>query len=483
MTTYVHVLDPLHENMNAEDIAMVQALYSRDPQSVAAHLKKVSETGSGKFMDRYYTGYGHDSIGDCGVAHVFVEGVSLLCAVALEHHPLFNGQESSTRYIDFSQAGLVTPEDTPEMHRAIKDIQDRQMQLYQDVVAHVEELLIEEHLSKTALDKDHASYPHDLEVARKATRARAFDAARGFLPTGVKTNVTITMGLRPLRDHLRVLSQMPMHEIRSVAAMIWDRLSDEYPHSFPARPTDPGPDPANPGPDYMSPRQFAETAFGAKDPAWHKHLGESFYHFGSLVPYDKVKLSHISHFPSVIDDLAGYNDGEILIPLQQRQRGGPVPTYVSRLANIQMQYPLDFGSYRDIHRHRRCDHDLCWVDVQSSAHRWYVDQISAELEDQHISLVAEAQDLYHELGLNSLQAQYLCVLGQQVQGEMRMDIGEAVYIAELRSSKTVHPTLRPIAQQLGEYVEQHFKIPVHIDRDPDPGVVLRRGTQDITEVK
>lgn len=34
--------------------AMMQALYSRDPQSVFAHIKKVEEIGSEKFMASYY---------------------------------------------------------------------------------------------------------------------------------------------------------------------------------------------------------------------------------------------------------------------------------------------------------------------------------------------------------------------------------------------------------------------------------------------
>nr|MDP9127602.1 thymidylate synthase [Pseudomonadota bacterium] len=58
----IFVIDDQHP----EDLAMLQALYSRSPASVLSHLEKLKQTGSGKFMDNYYVGYGHASIGDCG---------------------------------------------------------------------------------------------------------------------------------------------------------------------------------------------------------------------------------------------------------------------------------------------------------------------------------------------------------------------------------------------------------------------------------
>jgi len=51
----IRVLDG-HDVPNPEDLAMLQALYSRSPQSVDDHLERVRSVGSGKFMDQYYTG-------------------------------------------------------------------------------------------------------------------------------------------------------------------------------------------------------------------------------------------------------------------------------------------------------------------------------------------------------------------------------------------------------------------------------------------
>ncbi|MBP9828132.1 hypothetical protein KBC55_03165, partial [Patescibacteria group bacterium] len=77
------------DGFSPEDSAMLQALYSRDPKSVLTHVSKVLESGSGKFMERYYVGYNHKSIGDCGSTTVCVEGISMLAAKALQDWRLY----------------------------------------------------------------------------------------------------------------------------------------------------------------------------------------------------------------------------------------------------------------------------------------------------------------------------------------------------------------------------------------------------------
>ena len=101
---------------NPEDNAMLQALYSRSSSSVLEHTKKIEKTGSGKFMSQFYMGYGHASIADCGFVTLYFEGISMLAAKAIEDNPLFNGQECSSRYIDFSKQDFHNPfpVDSPE---------------------------------------------------------------------------------------------------------------------------------------------------------------------------------------------------------------------------------------------------------------------------------------------------------------------------------------------------------------------------------
>ena len=99
----------VYDEFNPEDTAMMQALYSRSAASVVEHVEKVKQSGSGKFMEKFYVGYGHASIADCGSTTIFIEGVSMLVAKAIEDWPLYSGQETSSRYIDMSQQAIVDP--------------------------------------------------------------------------------------------------------------------------------------------------------------------------------------------------------------------------------------------------------------------------------------------------------------------------------------------------------------------------------------
>ena len=104
----------VYDEFNPQDTAMMQALYSRSASSVKEHVEKVKSSGSGKFMEKFYVGYGHASIADCGSTTIFVEGVSMLVAKAIQQWPLYSGQETSSRYIDFSKQAIKDPLGTKE---------------------------------------------------------------------------------------------------------------------------------------------------------------------------------------------------------------------------------------------------------------------------------------------------------------------------------------------------------------------------------
>lgn len=108
-----------------EDLAMLQALYSRSPAPVATHLERIAVSGSGKFMDQFYVGYGHESIGDLGTISVFIEGLSMAAAKAFQDNELYRGQECSTRYIDFStQPFYFEPKDDERYMQEATQIMD-----------------------------------------------------------------------------------------------------------------------------------------------------------------------------------------------------------------------------------------------------------------------------------------------------------------------------------------------------------------------
>lgn len=209
----------IYDEFNPQDTAMMQALYSRSPQSVTEHVKKVKETGSGKFMERFYVGYGHASIADCGSTTIFIEGVSMLVAKAIEDWPLFSGQESSSRYIDYSKQKIVDPINTDESKKILKSWMD----FYISSQSKVEEFLSNKYPIKEGENEI---------VYKKAIKARGFDILRGFLPSGVTTQLSWHTNLRQANDKLSLLKLHPLEEVRDVAGKILNSLKKKYPQSF-----------------------------------------------------------------------------------------------------------------------------------------------------------------------------------------------------------------------------------------------------------
>ena len=108
--------------ITAEADAMLQALHSRSLGGIDAHLMRVAKKGAKDFMDTYYVGYGDKSIGDCGSTTIFIEGVSMFVAKAIQDSQLYNGQESSTRYIDYAKQLFIDPKGSAESHELLESL-------------------------------------------------------------------------------------------------------------------------------------------------------------------------------------------------------------------------------------------------------------------------------------------------------------------------------------------------------------------------
>ena len=209
----------VYDEFGPEDVAMMQALYSRSPKSVTEHVEKVKKSGSGKFMETFYVGYGHASIADCGSTTIFIENISMLGDKAIQDWQLYSGQETSTRYIDMSQQEIIDPLGTAESTKILKNWMD----FYISNQEKIQEYLMEK-------------YPRQTEenevVYAKAIKARGFDIMRGFLPAGITTQLSWHTNLRQAWDHLALLRHHPLEETRKSADTIFNKLKEKYPNSF-----------------------------------------------------------------------------------------------------------------------------------------------------------------------------------------------------------------------------------------------------------
>lgn len=440
------------DDLSPEDIAMVQALYSRSAESAEVHIEKVRKGGSGKFMSTYYVGYGHKSIADCGSTTMFIENVSLLAAKAIQDWPLYCGQETSTRYINMAEQNIINPlHSTPGMV-----IQDDWMQFYKNN---------QDRVSATVKERYPIKEGEAPATYEKAVKARTFDILRGFLPAGITTQLAWHTNLRQAGDHLTWLRWHPAEEIRDIAVELRMKLGAKYSSSGGGLSL-----PSVSGVDSKSQHDADQRSI------WEAMVAD-------MCTYSTRPISH------------SWEDVTVTIPqelqeavaglpfLSHRPRGSVIPHLFSDLGQVTSTFLLDFGSFRDIQRHRN---GVCRMPLLTTSYGfedWYLEQLDEDLQKEARDLIKRQTLRIHQLTNSSIDRQYYTALGFRVPCSVTYALPALVYVLELRSGKSVHPTLRKVIHQIIWKLKSGGKLQnltLHVDLDPDDWDV-RRGLQDITK--
>jgi thymidylate synthase ThyX len=430
----------IHDKFDPEALAMMQALYSRSPESVENHVKRVISSGSSKFMESYYIGYGHASIGDCGTTTIFFEGVSILAAKAIQDNPLYSGQETSTRYIDFSSQPLFDPVGTVESQQVL----NKWIEFYVQATDNIRNYL----KNQFPLSEQQSEI-----IWEKAINARSFDILRGYLPAGATTQLSWSTNLRQAYDKLTLLKFHPLEEVRTLAKNTLLILRDKYPSSFSHR-DKPEQD------DY-----YNEYSFDI-----------------NYSNYDSVIISE-KEFLFETDINNKELESETYNIISSRPRGARLPRYLTKFGRYKCKFIMDYGSYRDLQRHRNGLCRIPLLGVKKGFNSWYLNQIPDDMRNDVNKLLEEQYAritlLKEKNNLSDTDLQYFLPMGANVSCELVYDLPEMVYVTELRSSSTVHPTLRNIAHKMHDILQKNhpaLKLYTNMEKDVFD---IRRGMQDI----
>lgn len=434
--------------IGAEEIAMLQALHSRSLGGVDAHLLRLAQKGAKNFMDTYYVGYGDKSIGDCGTATIFIEGVSMLAAKAVQDTQLYNGQEASTRYIDFAKQSFANPRGSAKGAELLESLR----------TFHLEGLAV----MKAELAKRHPrQQDEDEKVWQKAINARAFDVMRSFLPAGAATNLAWHTTLRHAADHLLRLRHHPLQEVRAVAQAVQEALDEMYPSSFKQK-------------RYPATEDYVEQ--------WMK----GYYFLDEKYPVN---------FPGVVLERDGVDHrllGQYREVLQSRPVKAEPPKYLAECGTAQFRFGLDFGSFRDLQRQRAIIQRMPLLTDNLGFEPWYFEQMPDSLRGDAFEFLRKYSEELAAAGLSGkwnntqeglVEAQYYIPMGYRVTCRITGDLPAHIWWVELRSGIAVHPTLRTVAQQMGTALLEQYRdegLVLHLDNTPDR-FNYNRGKQDIVE--
>jgi len=421
----------IEDSCNPEDNAMLQALYSRSAASVTEHLEKVKKSGSGKFMEQYYVGYGHGSIGDGGSTTIFIENVSILAAKAIQDWRLYSGQETSTRYIDMAKQPIIDPLATPES----KQIIDDWMNFYVE-----SQEAVKEHLRQTHPRLE----DEDEKVYNRAVNARTFDILRSFLPSGIATQLSWHTNLRQAADKLALLIHHPLLEIKKIAEEILRQLKEKYPSSF------------------------SHKLYEAQE-AYREEVSKEYtYYFNPDSPSFAFKTNIDKNALAKYDKL-----------IKERPIKTNLPSFLDELGGCWCDYLLDFGSARDAQRHRNGVFRMPLLTTHFGFHDWYLNQLPEDVKAKALDLITKQTERIKALPTDDETKQYYISLGFLTSCRTYYSLPEMVYVTELRSDTTVHPTYRLIAHEMHHALAKAFPdMKLHSDlKESDWDI--RRGKQDI----
>jgi len=422
----------LIDELKPEDTAMLQALYSRSADSVAAHLEKVKTSGSGKFMERYYVGYGHDSIADCGSTTLFIEGVSVLADKVIQDWPLYSGQETSTRYVDMAKQPIIDPLASDESKKIMADWMDFYVSAGEPLKEYLRSLYPQQEGDKE-------------EVYERAVNARSFDILRAWLPAGITTQLSWHTNLRQAKDKLFLMRHHPLPEARQLAEEMLYKLKETYPSSFSHRLVD---QQENYRRDIMRLAYYEAT----------EPVG-----FDCRVNLDKTEL-------------AAYRD-----LLQNRPPKTCLPVILNELGNIRFDFMLDYGSFRDLQRHRN---GVCRIPLLSTKfgfNKWYLEELPNDLRRRGEELLVKQIAAIAALNASDIDKQYYTALGFNAACRTSYGLMAAIYVIELRSGKAVHPTMRRLAHKMHAALARELPfLRLHSDLE-DSNWDIKRGTHTISE--
>ena len=419
------------EIIDSENEAMLQALHSRSVWGIKEHLKVLEKRWSDKFMSSFYVGYGHKSIWDCGSMTIFIEWISMLAAKAIQDSKLYNGQEASTRYIDFSMQNMINISWTDEGNKILEE----QRKFYLEILGPIEENL------KILFPK----WENEEEwIYNKAIKAKSFDVARWFLPAWTSTNLAWHSNLRQIADRILYLRNHPLEEVREIAEALQKATTEKYPNSF-------------------SHKIYSETE------EYVKNITKNYY-------YHKSNWKDFEVISDELDKTELEKNKEIYNSRPNSKT--ELPVWLNNDWQVKYEFLLDFGSFRDLQRHRAINQRMPLLTDELWFNNWYFSQLPENILDKAKIYLEKLKKSTDNLNLTKEQRQYYVPMWYNISNQISWTLPAMIYMIELRSTQYVHPTLRIIAQKIWEHLENTHNLKLFVEKSTYDFDV-NRGKHDI----
>lgn len=409
-----------------------------------------------KFYERILEGFGDDSIGELGGAHLAVENVSIIAAKAIEDCRIGGSfLEKSTRYIYFDQkvnGDYRFYKEPILMTSAYKELYLSTCRLLFDTYTKLIPPMTD------LIQKEFPREENISEIAYKAAlRAKVLDCLRGLLPSGVLTNLGIFGNGRFFENLIKKLTSNNLVELQEIGKTAFNELSKVIP-SFIKR--------THPESKY----QVEYTNFIEQTRNNLKILSGE--HSKLINETKKVGINLINYDPDCVtkvcasllfeynqkslkklqEHCSGLSDDEIIrifeaSALTRENRRHKSPRALEN-AIFTFEIIADFGIYRDLQRHRILTQERQLLNCN---YGYYipVEVLGTEMAKEYEKAMKEAKKAYdiiaHEL---PEEAQYVVPMAYNMHWYFTVNLRSLQWLCELRSSPAGHPNYRFVAQEM-----------------------------------
>ncbi len=414
------------------------------------------------FYDRILDGYGDDSIGELGGAHLAVENVSMLAAKMIEDSRIGGSPlEKSTRYIYFDQkinGNYLFYHEPVLMTSAYRD-------LFLSTCNHLFETYSKLVPPLTAIIEQ--GFPKDPTISKgaytAALRAKVLDCLRGLLPAGAMTNMGVFGNGRFYESLLQKMNSHNLAEMQEIGKKGVQELSKVIP-SFIRRA------------DSTNKHFAALSAFNDAMQGEIKQLAE--IHLPKIDKMSGAGVRLVYSDPDAVAKVAGallFSAGHGgLAELQQYARTLPEEEMFRLLdaasasrdnrrhkspralehAQFTFEILADFGVYRDLQRHRMLTQER---QLLTCNYGYYLptEIVGTEMEKDYHEAMELAKRAYDEIAAElPEEAQYVVPMAYNVRWYFHINLRALQWLCELRSSPQGHPTYRWIAQELARQASE-----------------------------
>lgn len=413
------------------------------------------------FFDRILDGYGDDSIGELGGAHLAIENISMLCAKVIEDSRIGGSPlEKSTRYIYFDQkvnGQYLYYRDPILMTSAYRDeyikICDSLFDTYAKLIPPLTE-------------KMEGLFPKEPETSKAAytasLRAKVLDCLRGLLPAGTLTNMGLFGNGRFFEQLIHRLRTQNLAEAQEMGRAAFDELTRVIP-SFVRRADLHHKHHEGYANFYELMRaELSNVAAHHPLPGVESRAGVRLVDFDRdgvikvaaalLFSYTNRPLDEIEKYCRTLsaEEIAKIFDAASSMRENRRHKS---PRALER-ATFTFEILADFGIYRDLQRHRMLTQER---QLLTCNYGYYMpaEILDTPMEKEYRDAMELAEKTYSKIAAElPEEAQYVVPMAYNIRWYYTINLRALQWLTELRSSPAGHPSYRIVAQELAKQTIQ-----------------------------